>query len=159
MRLLVLTFNVNFKSGFEFHREVVFPNGYGKHIVTLFLPISKVVENSSNTFSMYLKISEGSVNIGEAQIRATISGQGLAAGLGDWNGRININENIGFVKISDVPFVADTFEDRVSVVFPNIRKTGISQTIGNMDLNLSMAFFINSVRRQQTIRIRITPLL
>lgn len=105
---------------------------FGKHIVTLFLPISKVVENSSNTFSMYLKISEGSVNIGESQIRATISGQGLAAGLGDWNGRININENIGLVEISDIPFVADTFEDRVSVVFPNIRKTGISQTIGNI---------------------------
>ena len=31
---------------------------YGKHIVTLFFPISKVIENSSNTFSMYLKISK-----------------------------------------------------------------------------------------------------
>lgn len=104
----------------------------GKHIVTLFYPITKVIEKSSNTFSMYLKISEGSVNIGEAQIRATISGQGLAAGLGDWNGRININENIGLVEISDIPFVADAFEDRVSVVFPNIRKSGISQNIGNI---------------------------
>lgn len=107
---------------------------YGKHIVTLFFPISKVIENSSNTFSMYLKVSTGTVKIGEAQIRATISGQGLAAGLGDWNGRININENIGFVKISDVPFVADAFEDRVSVVFPNIRRSGISQSIGNITI-------------------------
>ena len=107
---------------------------YGKHIVTLFFPISKVIENSSNTFSMYLKVSTGTVKIKEAQIRATISGQGLAAGLGDWNGRININENIGFVKISDVPFVADAFEDRVSVVFPNIRRSGISQSIGNITI-------------------------
>ena len=105
---------------------------YGKHIVTLFYPITKVIEKSSNTFSMYLKISEGSVKIGEAQIRATISGQGLAAGLGDWNGRININENIGFVKISDVPFVADAFEDKLTVAFPNIRRSGISQSIGNI---------------------------
>ena len=105
---------------------------YGKHIVTLFFPISKVIENSSNTFSMYLKVSTGTVKIGEAQIRATISGQGLAAGLGDWNGRISINENIGFVEISDVPFMADDFDDELSVVLPDIHRSGISQTIGNI---------------------------
>lgn len=107
---------------------------YGKHIVTLFFPISKVIENSSNTFSMYLKISSGTVKIEEAQIRATISGQGLAAGLGDWNGRININENIGFINISDVPFVADTFRDKVSVMFPSTKKPGLTQTIGNITI-------------------------
>lgn len=107
---------------------------YGKHIVTLFFPISKVIENSSNTFSMYLKISSGIVKIEEAQIRATISGQGLAAGIGDWNGRININENIGFINISDVPFVADTFRDKVSVMFPSSKKPGLTQTIGNITI-------------------------
>lgn len=107
---------------------------YGRHIVTLFFPISKVIENSSNTFSMYLKISSGTVKIEEAQIRATISGQGLAAGLGDWNGRININENIGFINISDVPFVADTFRDKVSVMFPSTKKPGLTQTIGNITI-------------------------
>lgn len=107
---------------------------YGKHIVTLFFPISKVIENSSNTFSMYLKISSGTVKIEEAQIRATISGQGLAAGIGDWNGRININENIGFINISDVPFVADTFRDKVSVMFPSSKKPGLTQTIGNITI-------------------------
>lgn len=105
---------------------------YGKHIVTLFFPISKVIENSSNTFSMYLKISSGTVKIEEAQIRATISGQGLAAGIGDWNGRININENIGFINICDVPFVADAFKDKVSVMFPSSRKPSLTQTIGNV---------------------------
>lgn len=108
---------------------------HGKHIVTLFYPITKVIEKSSNTFSMYLKISEGTVKIGEAQIRATISGQGLAAGLGDWNGRININENIGFVKISDVPFMADAFEDKMSVVLPKMHNSGISQAIGNITIS------------------------
>lgn len=107
---------------------------YGKHIVTLFFPISKVIENSSNTFSMYLKISYGTIKIEEAQIRATISGQGLAAGIGDWNGRININENIGFINISDVPFVADTFRDKVSVMFPSSKKPGLTQTIGNITI-------------------------
>lgn len=103
---------------------------YGKHIVTLFFPIPKVIQNSSNTFSMYLKISRGTVGIGEAQIRATISGQGLAAGLGDWNGRISINEGIGFVEISRMPFAADAFADRLSVIFPAMERGGISQPAG-----------------------------
>lgn len=105
---------------------------YGKHIVTLFLPISKVVENSSNTFSMYLKISDGSISIEETQIRATISGQGLAAGLGDWNGRININENIGFVAITDVPYVTDVYADSLSVTFPKTTRNGLTQMISNV---------------------------
>lgn len=107
---------------------------YGKHIVTLFFPLSKVVENSSNTFSMYLKMEGATAAIGEAQIRATISGQGLAAGLGDWNGRININENIGFVPISDVPFVVDAFKDKASVIFPVKKVQGLTQTIGDIPI-------------------------
>lgn len=105
---------------------------YGKHIITLFFPISKIIENSSNTFSMYLKISEGTVSIGEAQIRATISGQGLAAGLGDWNGRININENIGFVKFVDETFITDVYEDTLSVTFPVRRDSDFTQIIGDI---------------------------
>lgn len=107
---------------------------YGKHIITLFLPISKVIENSSNTFSVYLKISEGSVSIGEAQIRATISGQGLAAGLGDWNGRININETIGFVGIAEEPFVTDEYGDTLSIIFPPRRDSGLTQTIADISI-------------------------
>lgn len=110
---------------------------YGKHIVTLFFPLSKVIENSSNTFSMYLKMEGTSATIGEAQIRATISGQGLAAGLGDWNGRININENIGFVPISDVPYLVDRFNDKASVVFPVRKDKGLTQTIGNIPITQS----------------------
>ena len=81
---------------------------------------------------MYLKVSEGTVSIGEAQIRATISGQGLAAGLGDWNGRININQNIGFVDIGNGPYIIDVFEDRTTVTIPKTARTGLSQSIGNI---------------------------
>ncbi len=107
---------------------------YGKHIVTLFFPISKVIDNSSNPFSVYLKTSSGTVSIGEAQIRATISGQGLAAGLGDWNGRISINENIGFIQLSGVPFMADAFNDRMSVVFPDRKNQSVNQSIENIPI-------------------------
>ena len=116
---------------------------YGKHIVTLFFPISKVIENSSNTFSMYLKISHGSISIGEAQIRATISGQGLAAGLGDWNGRININQNIGFIPVGDKPFMVDLFEDNATVILPQRKNNGVTQSIGNIAITKTN-FFVDS---------------
>jgi hypothetical protein len=116
---------------------------YGKHIVTLFLPISKVVENSSNTFSMYLKISDGTITIGESQIRANISGQGLAAGLGDWNGRININENMGFVAITDIPYVTDVYADSLSVTFPKTTRNGLTQMISNVMI-IEQPFTVNT---------------
>ena len=116
---------------------------YGKHIVTLFLPISKVVENSSNTFSMYLEISDGTITIGESQIRATISGQGLAAGLGDWNGRININENMGFVAITDIPYVTDVYADSLSVTFPKTKRNGLTQMISNVMI-IEQPFTVNT---------------
>ena len=104
----------------------------GKHIVTLFFPLSKVVENSANTFSMWLMISGGKITIGEAQIRATISGQGLAAGLGEWNGRIDIEEYIGEIPVGDGSYSIDTFKGSVNVAFPPLEKPGLVQAIGDI---------------------------
>lgn len=102
----------------------------GKHILTLFLPITQVVANSENTLSVYLKMTGGTLNIGEAQIRATISGQGLVAGIGDWNGRINITENIDRIGIGQVGLVADPIKsDVVSILYPAQSRSAITQSI------------------------------
>lgn len=116
---------------------------YGKHIITLFLPISKVVENSANTFSMYLKVSDGTVSINEAQIRATISGQGLAAGLGDWNGRININDNIGKISVDNGNFVIDNLTDKMEFNILKDKTSQLIESIGNISI-AGQAFGINS---------------
>lgn len=104
----------------------------GKHIVTLFFPLSNVVENSANTFSMWLMISSGKITIGEAQIRATISGQGLAAGLGEWNGRIDIEEYIGDIPIGDSSYSIDAFKGSVTIAFPPLEKPDLVQAIGDI---------------------------
>jgi len=104
----------------------------GKHILTLFYPLSAVIENAENTFEVYLSIAGGKAEIGELQIRATISGQGLVAGIGDWNGRINITETIGDIDFTDMEFTADSFTDSVSVIFPPKTTQGITQSIGNI---------------------------
>lgn len=106
----------------------------GKHILTLFLPITQVIENSENTLTVSLKMAGGTASIGENQIRATISGQGLVAGIGDWNGRIAISEVIGNVPITEVPFGYFEFADRVNVTFPPRSNQSITQNIGLISL-------------------------
>lgn len=101
----------------------------GKHILTLFLPITQVVENSENVLSVYLKIDGGNLTIGESQIRATISGQGLVAGIGDWNGRISISEVIERIAITEMDFSYTPITDTGAVIFPRIELQPITQAL------------------------------
>lgn len=92
----------------------------GKHVLTLFFPISSVEANSENTFSMYLRMTGGKASIGETQIRATISGQGLVAGIGDWNGRISVTDSFEDIPVNTATFGYNGFVDSVAVAFPRI---------------------------------------
>lgn len=105
----------------------------GKQILTLFFPIGSVLANSENTFSMYLEMEGGTGSIGEAQLRATLSGQGLVAGIGDWNGRISVTETLGRFSIdSDFPHAGLTDEAYVS--FPAAPPESLTQTIGRISI-------------------------
>ncbi|MBR5529180.1 MAG: hypothetical protein IKU57_01770 [Oscillospiraceae bacterium] len=104
----------------------------GKHILTLFYPMSAIIENSENTFDVYLSMEGGTVNIGESQIRATISGQGLVAGIGDWNGRIAINDVITRIGIADVAFGHTAISDRAAVIHPWLDYHGVTQAIARI---------------------------
>jgi len=106
----------------------------GKHILTLFFPLPNVIENSENTFEVYLSITGGTLTIGELQIRATISGQGLVAGIGDWNGRINITETLDRLSV-DGQFAYIALSDSASATFPAITPMGLTQGIGRLKLD------------------------
>ncbi|MDD2965571.1 MAG: hypothetical protein PHU33_16635 [Bacteroidales bacterium] len=101
----------------------------GKQFLTLFLPISNIVENSENTLSIFLKVSSGSATIGEAQIRATISGQGLVAGIGKWDGRINISEEIVSIIIPEVNFLVNPLSDGATAIIYSPASSSINQGI------------------------------
>ena len=91
--------------------------------------MSSIIENSENTFDVYLSVDGGTVNIGESQIRATISGQGLVAGIGDWNGRIAINDIITRIGIADVPLGYTAFNDSAEATHPWRDYHGVTQNI------------------------------
>lgn len=66
----------------------------GSQIITLYYPLLSVPDNFSNTFEVFLKITDGTGKINKANALATISGQGLVAEYYEWDGNINIEENI-----------------------------------------------------------------
>lgn len=124
---LTVTYKMNDEEVKTFYPKKTCING--KHILTLFLPITQVIANSENTLSVYFKMTGGTLTIGESQIRATISGQGLVAGIGDWNGRISISETIDRIPIARTAFGYDAFTDATTVVFPRIMLRPIAQQI------------------------------
>ena len=124
---LTVTYKMNDEEVKTFYPKKTCING--KHILTLFLPITQVIANSENTLAVYLKMTGGTLTIGESQIRATINGQGLVAGIGDWNGRISISETIDRIPIAQTAFGYDAFTDTAAVVFPRIILRPITQTM------------------------------
>lgn len=122
---LTVTYKMNDEEVKTFYPKKTCING--KHILTLFLPITQVIANSENTLSAYFNMASGTLTIGESQIRATISGQGLVAGIGDWNGRISIFETTDRIPIAQMSFGYDAFTDNVAVVFPRIALRPITQ--------------------------------
>uniref|UniRef100_UPI0040566CC7 hypothetical protein n=1 Tax=Agathobacter sp. TaxID=2021311 RepID=UPI0040566CC7 len=67
----------------------------GKHILSLYYPIERVVPNITNTFNVYLRMENGTGAIEAGGCIASISGQAMAAAAA-WDGKIEIEES-GFL--------------------------------------------------------------
>lgn len=106
----------------------------GKHILALLYPIT-VGENSDNTFNVYMNIiGGGSAVIKAGDIRATISGQGLAAGLNTWDGKIHCEDDFADLSWNVPGYSVERFVDN-----PRVRDTGpdrksLSQNITRVSL-------------------------
>ena len=70
----------------------------GKHILSLYYPIENIVPNITNTFSVYLRIEDGSGSVGIGDCIASISGQAMAAAAA-WDGRIDIEETAALFSV------------------------------------------------------------
>lgn len=106
----------------------------GKQLITLFFPLSSVQENCENTFTMWLKVSDGGGSIGETQIRATLSGQGLVAGIGDWNGRITITDSFERIGFAKQEFKVNRFTTSAEAAFPESAKSMFTQSFGRIQI-------------------------
>lgn len=89
---------------FELNDEVIEPHHpqesfhSGKHTLSLYYPIDKVVPQYTNTFNVYLRITNGAGNIDAGDCIASVSGQAMAAAPA-WDGKITIEETTGAFRI------------------------------------------------------------
>ena len=63
----------------------------GKHILSLYYPIEKIVANYTNTFNVYLWMENGSGTVDEGDCIASVSGQAMAAGEA-WDGKLEVED-------------------------------------------------------------------
>ena len=89
--------------------------GSGKHIFPLYYPVSNVIPNLLNHFSVYFSVTGGEAVIEEGGCIATISGQGLAAeAKAEWDGTIAIEEHFTKWKLTEA-MRNKVFREEISV--------------------------------------------
>ena len=82
---------------FEFNNEEIMEHcpvetwHSGKHILSLYYPIEKIVANYTNTFNVYLWMENGSGTVDVGDCIASVSGQAMAAGEA-WDGKLEVED-------------------------------------------------------------------
>ena len=82
---------------FEFNNEEIVEHcpvetwHSGKHILSLYYPIEKIVANYTNTFNVYLWMENGSGTVDVGDCIASGSGQAMAAGEA-WDGKLEVED-------------------------------------------------------------------
>lgn len=82
---------------FEFNNEEIVEHcpvetwHSGKHILSLYYPIEKIVANYTNTFNVYLWMENGSGTVDVGDCIASVSGQAMAAGKA-WDGKLEVED-------------------------------------------------------------------
>lgn len=90
----------------------------GKHILYLYYVMTGVAGNEVNRFEVFLESAGGSIEIGQGQILANVSGQGLAAELGDWDGKLEFSEELPGVALGGLTVGAFAEEVGMVVMVP-----------------------------------------
>lgn len=137
---------VTYKKGLEeettFYPIETFKDG--KHIMALLYPIT-VGQNTDNTFSVYMNIiGSGSALIKAGNIRATISGQGLAAGLNIWDGKITVEDEFSEFSWNVPGFTVERYVDYPSIVLKNPVRPSLTSEFGGVAFG-QLVFKVNEL--------------
>ena len=128
--LLTITYTINGNEVEMFHPKQSLHEGH--YLLTLFYPITTILENTSNYFTVSLSISDGRATIAEGRIKATISGQGLVSGVADWNGRIKLEEVFSSYTFENFECIHKPLTDNVTITRPDITNFGYRTAFPNV---------------------------
>ena len=108
--------------------------GSGKHTFPLYYPVSNVIPNLLNHFSVYFSVTGGRAVIEEGGCIATISGQGLAAeAKAEWDGTIAIEEHFKKWKLTEA-VRNKAFSEEISVEREVPEPVGIEEVVRKFGL-------------------------
>ena len=105
----------------------------GKHILSLMYFLS-VLGNKAYTWTVSLKVTGGNAEIGRDNIRACLSGQGLAA-VSKWAGRINVEEELGIISMPLTPVAIMNIAENCGVSLKEYYVSSIAQNIGLISMD------------------------
>lgn len=117
----------------------------GSQILTLYYPLLSIPDDLTNTFEVYLKITDGTAKISKASAIATITGQGLVADYYEWDGNINIEEKFSMININTDKFTVDKMRDNAEAKLLFDSKTAISDNIPLISIS-SINFEIDNIK-------------
>ena len=92
-----ITFELNDEEILIHHTEETWHSG--KHTLSLYYPIEALVPNITNTFNVYLRMTNGTGNVDIGGCIASISGQAMAAAAA-WDGNIVVEESAPLFSVS-----------------------------------------------------------
>lgn len=130
----------------------------GAHVLFLYYPFSGLETNRVHKIEVFLEIAGGAVTVGQGQAIATVSGQGLAAKLTEWDGNLDFEESIApFTPNAAFIGFTDTLE--TGLVTPHERAitehiglfTPMTAFIGFTDAGVQQGEIIKEVVTSNTI--------
>ena len=99
----------------------------GPHILSLFYPFSGLKGNANYTWDVRIRARSGKVTIAKNALKATITGQGLAATIA-WDGTINAEE---IWTNRDYAYLGFNASEEIATIFHTPDASAISETVGN----------------------------
>ena len=100
-------------------------NHSGRYMLPLIYFLQDIPENITGHFQVMLKCAGGTILIPKLDLIATVLGQGLDASDANWNGRIDIYEDLKPIKVS-TDITVPKFRESYGFSYPD---TGASSTI------------------------------
>ena len=109
-----------------------------------------MASNSARQFKVFLSVEGGTVKIGEGQIRATVSGQGLVSGITSWDGKIQITELFERLVVgTDFLYGVASFTESVQTKFISPHTAVASDTFSRLRFE-TQSFVVQALNENLT---------
>lgn len=121
----------------------------GSHTLILYYPMTGLKTNMVHHMQVFLEASAGRVTIGRGNILASVSGQGLAATKGEWDGNITIEQTMGFLR-PGVAWVG--FSEDLDMDFDSPHERALVDVVAPLNMGVRFVGFTAEITESEVIK-------